>query len=54
MKELSTEIINIDGKDYTLFLNRAGLVAWEKYTKCETDKFLFTSDISFKLKFLSH
>lgn len=38
MKELSTEIINIDGKDYTLFLNRAGLVAWEKYTKCETDK----------------
>ena len=38
MKELSTEIINIDGKDYTLFLNRAGIVAWEKYTKCETEK----------------
>lgn len=33
MKELSTEIINIDGVDYTLFLNRAGIVAWEKYSQ---------------------
>lgn len=31
MKELSTEIINIDGVDYTLFLNRKGIIAWEKY-----------------------
>lgn len=38
MKELSKEIINIDGVDYTLFLNRTGVVAWEKYTKNDTDK----------------
>lgn len=35
MKELSKEIINIDGVDYTLFLNRAGIVAFENYTKKE-------------------
>lgn len=40
MKELSTEIINIDGVDYTLFLNRAGIAAWEKYTKNEKHKML--------------
>lgn len=33
MKELSSETINIDGVDYTLFLNRAGVVAWEKYSQ---------------------
>lgn len=38
MKELSTEIINIDGVDYTLFLNRKGITAWEKYTKHEANK----------------
>ena len=38
MKELSTEIINIDGVDYTLFLNRKGIMAWEKYSKSEKDK----------------
>jgi hypothetical protein len=38
MKELSTEIINIDGVDYTLFLNRKGITAWEKYTKSEREK----------------
>lgn len=38
MKELSTEIIEIDGVDYTLFLNRTGIVAWEKYTKNEAAK----------------
>lgn len=33
MKEFSKEIIEIDGKEYTLFLNREGIVAWEKYSK---------------------
>ena len=33
MKELSKETINIGGEDYTLFLNRKGIVAWEKYSK---------------------
>ena len=33
MKEFSKEIINIDGVDYTLFLNRKGIVAWERITK---------------------
>jgi len=37
MKELSKEIINIDGTDYTLFLNRAGIVAFENYTKKERE-----------------
>ena len=32
MKELSKEIIEVNGKEYTLFLNRKGLVAWEKIT----------------------
>lgn len=35
MKEFSKEIIEIDGKEYTLFLNRKGIVAWEKYAKEE-------------------
>lgn len=30
MKDFSKEIINIDGVDYTLFLNRKGIIAWEK------------------------
>lgn len=38
MKELSTEVININGVDYTLFLNRTGIVAWEKYTENEEAK----------------
>ena len=33
MKEFSKEVINIDGVDYTLFLNRRGIVAWENITK---------------------
>ncbi len=33
MRELSTEIIEIGGKEYTLFLNRKGLVAWESSAK---------------------
>lgn len=33
MKDFSKEIINIDGVDYTLFLNRKGIVAWENITK---------------------
>ena len=38
MKELSKETIEIDGQDYTLFLNRAGIVAWEKYARSEKKK----------------
>lgn len=33
MKEFSQEIIEVDGKQYTLFLNRKGLVSWENITK---------------------
>lgn len=33
IKEFSQEIINIDGQDYTLFLNRKGIVSWENITK---------------------
>lgn len=33
MKNLSEEIIEVGGKEYTLFLNRKGLVAWERETK---------------------
>lgn len=32
MKNLSERKIEIDGKEYTLFLNRNGIVAWEKFT----------------------
>ena len=38
MKEFSKEIIEIDGQEYTLFLNRQGIVAWEKYTAKEKSK----------------
>ena len=38
MKDFSKETINIAGKDYTLFLNRKGIVAWEKYAKEENSK----------------
>lgn len=33
MQEFSKEIIEIDGKEFTLFLNRKGLVSWENITK---------------------
>lgn len=32
MKEFGKEIIEIDGKEYTLFLNRKGILTWEKIT----------------------
>lgn len=38
MKEFSKEVIEINGKEYTLFLNRKGIVAWEKYSKKEQEK----------------
>lgn len=38
MKDFSKEIINIDGNDYTLFLNRKGIIAWEKYANEENSK----------------
>lgn len=33
MIQLSNEKIEIDGKEYTLFLNRKGLLTWEKIAK---------------------
>lgn len=38
MSNFSEEKIEIDGKEYTLFLNRKGIVAWEKYNKEEVKK----------------
>lgn len=32
MKEFGKEIIEIEGKEYTLFLNRKGILTWEKIT----------------------
>lgn len=33
MQEFSKEVIEIDGKEYTLFLNRKGIISWENITK---------------------
>lgn len=38
MKEISNERIEISGVEYTLFLNRQGLVAWEKFCREENQK----------------
>ena len=38
MKEFSQETINIGGVDYTLFLNRRGIIAWENITKAKRNK----------------
>lgn len=38
MNEFGKVIIEIEGKEYTLFLNRKGIIAWEKYAKEETIK----------------
>jgi hypothetical protein len=38
MKEFSQEIIEIDGVEYTLFLNRAGILAWEQYSQKENEE----------------
>lgn len=38
MKEFSKEVIEIAGKEYTLFLNRKGIVAWDKYAREENRK----------------
>lgn len=35
MNKVSEEIIEIDGKEYTLWINRAGIVNWEKATKLQ-------------------
>lgn len=54
MKEFGKEIINIDGKDYTLFLNRKGILAWEKITNVSSKaaeierKYLDPEDITSK------
>ena len=44
MKDISTNVIEIDGKEYTLFLNRKGIVAHEKYC-IEEDKKLQDSRV---------
>lgn len=38
MNEFSKEVIEIGEKEYTLFLNRAGVIAIEKFTREEKDK----------------
>lgn len=38
MKEFSQEIIEIGGVEYTLFLNRAGILAWERYSQRENEE----------------
>lgn len=38
MKEMSKERIEISGVEYTLFLNRKGIVSWEEYCKEERNK----------------
>lgn len=38
MMESSTEILEVKGKEYKLFLNRKGIVAWERYCKDEKQK----------------
>jgi len=38
MNEFSKEVIEIGGNEYTLFLNRAGIVAIEKFTREEKKK----------------
>ena len=49
MKEFSKEVIEIDGKEYTLFLNRKGIIAFEKYAKEEQKK---ASELEQKYKIL--
>lgn len=38
MKDFSSVQIEIDEQNYTLFLNRKGIVAWEKFCKEENEK----------------
>ena len=38
MKEFSKEIIEIGDQEYTLFLNREGIVAWERFCKKEQEE----------------
>lgn len=44
MNEISKEVIEIDGKEYTLFLNRAGIVSWELYSKKEKNELIKVYD----------
>ena len=52
-KNISEEIIEIDGKEYTLFVNRIGIVNWEKATKLAStiknvqDKYSKEDDVVF-------
>lgn len=38
MKNLSEETIEVGGVEYTLFLNRKGLISWERETKDDQEK----------------
>ncbi|MBQ6753601.1 MAG: hypothetical protein IJR03_00165, partial [Bacteroidales bacterium] len=49
MKEFSQETIEIDGVKYTLFLNRAGILAWEKYSKKDNEDLVKARDLYNKI-----
>lgn len=49
MKEFSQETIEIDGVEYTLFLNRAGILAWEKYSKKDNESLTKARDLYNKI-----
>lgn len=44
MKEISQETIEIGGKEYSLFLNRKGVVAFEKFCNEEQSKLMQMAD----------
>ena len=54
-KKFSEEIIEIGGVEYTLFINRQGIVNWEKYTKLSEksekykDKYIDSKEDTFEL-----
>ena len=49
MKEFSQETIEIGGVEYTLFLNRAGILAWEKYSKKDNESLLEARELYNKM-----
>ena len=49
MKEFSQEVIEIDGKEYTLLLNRAGILAWERYSQKENEEIYKMKDLYNKI-----
>ena len=49
MKEFSQEVIEIDGTEYTLLLNRAGILAWERYSQKENEEIYKMKDLYNKI-----